>query len=105
MTSNLNWYDLYRPIYGGGLSGEDRYGKTVIGGVEHKYKRGYTHREYTPWLNLPKRDNEPVMGDAISDYFNIAEVRQALHISDKIQPWEMCNSNGNWTYNYTREGS
>lgn len=43
LTENLNWYDLYRPKYGGGLlTEEERIGTTVIGGVEHKYKRGYT---------------------------------------------------------------
>jgi hypothetical protein len=51
LTGGLNWYDLYRPVYpGGGLTAEERIGKTVIGGEEREYVRGFTHREYTPWL-------------------------------------------------------
>jgi len=108
LAENLNWYDLYRPVYGdGGLTAdkEERYGKTVINGVEHKYKRGYTQSEYTPWANFPKKADEAVYGAGIADYFNKPEVREALNIWDKVQPWEMCNGNGNWTYNYTRQGS
>lgn len=104
----LNWYDLYRPVYGsGGLRSDhpERIGKTVLNGVEHKYRRGYTFSEYTPWANLPKTDSEPVFGAGIADYFNKQEVREALNVWDKVQPWEECNGNGNWTYNYTREGS
>jgi len=44
-AKNLNWYDLYRPVYGGGLlSAEERIGKTVIDGVEKTYQRGFTQR-------------------------------------------------------------
>ena len=51
LTGGLNWYDLYRPVYpDGGLTAEERIGKTIIGGVEREYVRGFTHREYTPWL-------------------------------------------------------
>lgn len=111
LTAGLNWYDLYRPLYaGGGLTAEERIGKTVIAGVEHTYKRGFTHAEYTPWLKnlMPKAQDggkEIVMGAAVSDYFNQANVRAAFHIGDEIQPWEECNGNMNWTYSYSREAS
>lgn len=109
LTEGLNWYDLYRPVYGNPftqMTKEDRTGKVVIGGEEREYVRGMTHREYTPWLRnvIPKREREPVLGSAVSDYFNSPEVRQALHIPDYVQTWNMCvpdeqrYPNGNWTY-------
>jgi len=92
LTENLNWYDLYRPVPPGGyfsMSAEERIGKTMIDGVEKEYVRGFTHREYTPWLRnvLPKREREVVLGSAVSDYFNTPEVRAALHIPTYAQPW------------------
>lgn len=79
LTGGLNWYDLYRPVYPESiLSDEERIGKTVIGGVEREYKRGFTHREYTPWLKQilgPKKDKEMVLGAVVSDYLNQADVR------------------------------
>jgi len=110
LTENLNWYDLYRPVYNaGGLTdkSEERIAKTVIGGAEREYKRGYTVAEYTPWLKDFMKFDKPqaVMGDAVSDYFNQADVRASLHIGDEIQPWEVCNGNANWTYAYSREAS
>jgi hypothetical protein len=53
-TGDLNWYDLYRPVYPGGPLGlllsdsDERYGVSEVSG--EKYKRGYTFSEYTPWL-------------------------------------------------------
>ena len=74
LTGGLNWYDLYRPVYPESiLSEEERIGKTVIGGVERTYKRGYTHREYTPWISHimgPKKAKEQVFGAVVSDYLN-----------------------------------
>lgn len=109
LTKDLNWYDLYRPLLAdGGLSAEERIGKTVIGGVERTYKRGYTMKEYTPWLNRQMEgegEKEMVMGAPVSDYLNQADLRKVLHIGDEIQPWEECNGNKNWTYSYSREAS
>ncbi len=63
------------------------------------YKKSYSAADYTPWLfkSLDKnllRDLPPcTWGDPIIDYFNQAEVRQALHIPDSIQAWDFCTSN------------
>lgn len=116
LTENLNWYDLYRPVYPGGglsMSKEERIGKTMIGGFEKEYVRGYTFREYTPWLRnvIPPREREIVFGGAVSDYFNLPAVRTALHIPSYVQPWNQCvpdsirSPNGNWTYHVQREAS
>lgn len=55
------------------MTAEERIGKSVIDGVEKTYKRGFTHREYTPWLKKtlgPKPVREQVFGGVVSDYFN-----------------------------------
>jgi hypothetical protein len=50
LTKDLNWYDLYRPKYGEGLSVADRTRKSSINGKEFEYVAGRTFREYTPFL-------------------------------------------------------
>jgi len=116
LTDGLNWYDLYRPVYPDGglaMTKEERIGKTVIDGVEREYIKGFTHREYTPWLKnvIPEKEREVVLGGAVSDYLNTAEVRNALHIPAYVQTWNQCvpgsqrAPNGNWTYHVQREAS
>lgn len=108
LTENLNWYDLYRKNPSESpLSAEERIGKTVIGGVEKEYTRGFTVSEYTPWLKDFINPNKPehVMAAPISDYLNQANVRKSLHIDDAVQPWNECVRNANWTYAYSREAS
>lgn len=94
LTGDLNWYDLYRPKYHEGLAmtAEERIGKTVIDGVERTYKKGYTHREYTPWMKklfpLKEGAREVVMGMNVSTYLNNATVREAFHIPSFVPAWE-----------------
>ena len=95
LTDGLNWYDLYRPVYPDGglaMTKEERIGKTFIDGVEREYIKGFTHREYTPWLKnvIPEKEREVVLGGAVSDYLNTAEVRNALHIPAYVQTWNQC---------------
>lgn len=88
MTGDLNWYDLYRPVYPGGpLKGmlktdsDERFGISEVTGT--KYKRGYTFSEYTPWLKAPSGP-QAVFGSNVTDFLNIKEVREALNIPDSV---------------------
>lgn len=106
----LNWYDLYRAAPSDGLMSNDpeRWGTTVINGVEKKYKRGYTFSEYTPWLKHHPATlmaqagmAEPVAAKNLTDWMNQDAVKAALHVGDVVtEPWEMCNNamNSNWQY-------
>lgn len=106
---------MYRPVYpDGGLTAEERIGKTVINGEEREYIRGYTHREYTPWMKQilgPKKEREIVLGAVVSDYLNQADVRAAFHIPDYVGPYYQCVPEthqmpaGNWSYTVQREAS
>lgn len=52
LTSELNWYDLYRRVIPGELllSEEERKREVVIDGETKAYKLGRTVQEYTPWI-------------------------------------------------------
>jgi hypothetical protein len=78
LIEGINLYDLYRydmpehnstaqPLL---ASSPERYATTVIGGKEVTYKRGYTQKEYTPWLKNHPFISEVVLGDAVSDFLN-----------------------------------
>tara|TARA_B110001450_G_C17528245_1_gene443520 strand:- start:46 stop:327 length:282 start_codon:yes stop_codon:yes gene_type:complete len=93
MTGDLNWYDLYRPVYPGGplsknkmlkSDSDERYGVSEVSG--EKYKRGYTFSEYTPWLkNHPAfRKSQAVFGSNVTDFLNNKDVREALNIPESV---------------------
>ena len=59
LLKDFNMYDLYRKVYPKDadndsahkhLNSEDRIATVEIGGQNKTYKRGYTMKEYTPWL-------------------------------------------------------
>jgi hypothetical protein len=92
LCEDLNWYDLYRPVYPDSmlLQSENRYGEVEINGETKKYKRGMTYDEYTPWM---KKYNlkSPILGNYVSDYLNRDDVKKALNIPDTFTDvWEMC---------------
>lgn len=110
MTSDLNWYDLYRHKYPDGLGlkadSEERIGLAYINGQEQKFKRGYTFAEYTPWLkNHPASFSDTVFGAAVTDYLNKTETREALHIPDTVQAYEQCSGLSQKNYHYLNEAS
>ena len=103
-TSRINWYDIYRDVYDGPI-GEPKLGYTEIAGETHTYQRGFTMSQYTPWLADMMPDDEPILGDYMSQYMNKPEVREALNIPDKVQPYQGCVTNRKWSYNLQNEGS
>lgn len=95
LMSKLNIYDLYRKNYSSlllenSLPESDRIGTTVINGETREYVRGMKMSEYTPWLRTWKNENEPVLGDYMTDYMNRADVRAAFNIPDDVQTWSQC---------------
>lgn len=106
-TSIVNWYDLYRKVYAGGLAtDEPKFGEKEIDGVIHKYKRGYSAADYTPWIkdNLGVGDNEPtITGGFMTDYLNEPDVQSALNMPQV--PWTPCVNETKWTYDVFPKGS
>lgn len=89
LTSNLNWYDLYRPVYGSGLlKAEHNLETTYVNGEAKTYKKGMTMGEYTPWLKHTIANKHlKVSGDFLTTYVNRADVRKAMNIPDSVQAW------------------
>jgi len=64
----------------------------MINGEEKTYKRGYTQAEYTPWLShMMGKQEQPILGDYVSDYMNLNTTRSALHIPESAPAWNMCS--------------
>ena len=108
LTSDLNWYDLYRipnPLGSGKkalkATDKERIGSVNIGGQEKTFKKGYTFAEYTPWIkNHPGSLSQHVYGDEVTTYINQAETRTALNIPEDVQAYEECSGavGSNWHY-------
>jgi hypothetical protein len=89
LTGNLNWYDLYRPVYGGGLlQSENRLETTIVDGQEKTYKKGMTMGEYTPWLKHTHANKHlKVSADFLTTYVNSADTRKAMNLPSNVQAW------------------
>ena len=120
---SINIYNIYGDCYGGANESEKfsndletyRHGETSKRSMrETPQKKGFTARDYTPWLfrgsNKGKglvrsSKNEPsvselppcTFGIPLMDFLNDATVREQMHIPAKVQPWEMCKDNFNYT--------
>jgi len=99
LTSNLNWYDLYRPVYPSSLLAaneeiqQNRQGQAIVNGEVKTFRRGYTMSEYTPWAkHLKASDSEVILGDYFTSYMNREDVREAFHIPAEMPGWEQCSS-------------
>jgi hypothetical protein len=69
-----------------------------------KVKKGYTAKDYTPWLfsSQNRAEAQPKVGSGLGDlppctfgiplinWANNATVRKQLHIPDYVQEWTMC---------------
>jgi len=89
LTGDLNWYDLYRPVYPDSplvLGEYNRYKEVEVGGEIKRYKRGYTIGEYTPWMKKAAL-RSPILGDGVTDYVNRPDVRLAMNIPDSLPAW------------------
>jgi pimeloyl-ACP methyl ester carboxylesterase len=120
---DLNIYDLYRYQYAdGGLlkqSEEERMKEVVIGGELKTYKSGHTIYERNRWffekamspkmakifMDKVASTKQTILGDPISDYVNLAELRTALHIPVEYGPWIQCGGGNTLTYHLQQEAS
>jgi len=94
LTGDLNWYDLYRPVYPDSalvLKAENRLGEALVDGEVKTYKRGFTIEEYTPWMKRVSLKS-PLLGDFVSDYVNNADTRKAMNIPSDMPGWDSCSN-------------
>lgn len=50
--------------------------------------------EYTPWLKTRTfaLEEEPILGDYLTDYMNREDVRKAFNIPSEVQAWQQCTN-------------
>jgi len=85
LTGDLNWYDLYRWNYPSAVvTADERFAEVVVDGITKTYKRGYTQKEYTPWIKHLPLNDEVIYGDYVTWYVNQPEVRAALNIPSYV---------------------
>lgn len=105
LTQNVNIYDIFGKCYGAKdefgnlhMKPEETFKKVMVtdGGLK-SYKKGFTAKEYTPWIfnkyTEKKLGETPpcIYAQPVIDYFNQKDVRSALKIPDKVPAWDMCS--------------
>jgi cathepsin A (carboxypeptidase C) len=109
LTAEVNVYDIFGTCWGVGPYPQM---------YETKSHHGYTANDYTPWLKrgqpkFSETTGEPILkelppctwGSGLLDWMNLAETREALHIPDKVQAWDLCQSGDWWHYAIQPKGS
>ena len=96
LVSDVNIYDIFGTCWGAGP-----YPQLYEAGSK---KRGWTQNDYTPWLKRPVREGEEILrelppctyGSGLLDYLNLDVVRQALHVPNDVQAWDLCTNEINY---------
>jgi carboxypeptidase C (cathepsin A) len=110
LVADVNVYDIYGTCWGLGPSPQ------MIFSDAHSHKRFTSQNEYTPWINrsigktqegkhILKELPPCTWGSGLLDWMNLSEVRQALHIPDYVQAWDLCQSASWWNYVIQPKGS
>ena len=92
LTRDVNVYNIYGICYG-----------TEENPQMNGKRKGVTAQQYTPWIYKGREElNDSSLppctfGVPIMEYFDRADVRAALHISDLIGEWELCTNNIDYT--------
>ena len=119
----INIYNIYGDCYGGANESEKfsndleayRNGekRELRETTTTHHKKGFTARDYTPWLFRTREqkglvrssaDERPVgelppctFGIPLMDFMNDPEVRTQMHIPEYVQNWTMCKDDFNYT--------
>jgi len=99
LVSDVNIYNIHGICYGPYPYPQ------MYGSAANKFKKIYTAADYTPFLAKKKPESHRLsmlppctFGVPITDYFNRADVKAALHIPSDIQAWEFCTERINIGY-------
>lgn len=93
LVSDVNVYDIFGTCWGAGPFPQ-------LYSVQEK--NGFTHHDYTPWLKRPVKDGmlrelpPCTYGSGLLNYLNLDVVRQALHVPDDVQAWDLCSDTINY---------
>jgi hypothetical protein len=89
LTAQINVYDIFGICWG-----LDPYPQMIQGPQKHK---GVPITDYTPWAKIPRKEGQNELppctwGSGLLDYMNADETKEALHIPDYVQAWDLCKS-------------
>ena len=99
LVSDVNIYDIFGTCWGAGP-----YPQLYEAHGPGAKKRGFTQNDYTPWLKRPIREGDHMLrelppctyGSGLLDYLNLDVVRQALHVPNDVQAWDLCTNEINY---------
>lgn len=117
LTSDVNVYDIFGICWGSGPYPQQGGFPHLINNNEERFHQKFvTPADYTPWTK-PKSKNPKALkelppctfGSSLLDYMNKKEVREAMHIPDYVQAWDLCKTGiaylsekeaSQWIYEY-----
>jgi carboxypeptidase C (cathepsin A) len=94
-VSDINIYDIFGTCWGSGPFPQ----------MYQSKKGGFTQNDYTPWLKRPIPESDGMLrelppctyGSGLLDYLNLDVVRQALHVPNNVQAWDLCTTEIDYT--------
>ena len=97
LVSDVNIYDIFGTCWGSGP-----FPQLYEAGPSKK--GGFTQNDYTPWLKRPVREGDKMLrelppctyGSGLLNYLNLDVVRQALHVPNDVQSWDLCTNEINY---------
>ena len=99
LTASVNVYDIFGVCWGKGPYPQATEGVPHLYDNEKIHQRVVTPADYTPWIKGPKRSPKALkelppctFGSELLNYMNSDEVRQAMHIPDYVQAWDLCKT-------------
>mmetsp|Transcript_4889 Transcript_4889/g.5965 ORF Transcript_4889/g.5965 Transcript_4889/m.5965 type:complete len:471 (-) Transcript_4889:188-1600(-) len=100
LTETVNVYDIFGTCWGSGP-----YPQSKGPAFPHLYKSEKRHHQpyvsqadYTPWIRQGRKGTDLnelppcTFGSALLDYMNSDAVREAMHIPEYVQAWDLCKT-------------
>ena len=102
LTSDVNVYDIFGVCWGSGpypQATQDSFPHLISTDSDRPHQKIASPADYTPWVKGPKKNPKALgelppctFGSELLDYMNKSEVRQAMHIPDYVQAWDLCKT-------------
>ena len=117
LTSQVNIYDIFGICWGSGPypQAEPSFPHLYKGG-KRTHQQYISAADYTPWLPRFQKKGSKLnelppctFGSSLLDYMNSDAVREAMHIPDYVQAWDLCKTGidylsgqkgSQWIYEY-----
>lgn len=99
LTADVNVYDIFGICWGSGPYPQGGAPHLIEPDSERIHQKFATPADYTPWVKPPSKNPKALkelppctFGSSLLDYMNSQEVREAMHIPDYVQAWDLCKT-------------